>query len=208
MSAARNSPARAKRGETLTPLSTLPDLLRHGLDVIFVGINPSLFSAAQGRYFARRTNRFWPCLSHSILSRVARAALGVEQLVPEDDRRLLDYGFGFTDLAKRPTAKAAELTPPELAVGVMELLVKIERFAPRIACIHGVTAYRPIHRIIAPETKEAHLGLQTLQIASTRVFVVPNPSSANAHFTPADQTGWYDRLAEYLDEMRGGSHVS
>ncbi len=208
MSAAHNSPVRAKRDAALTPLSTLPDLLRHDLDVIFVGINPSLFSAAQGHYFARRTNRFWPCLSRSTLSRDARAALGVEQLVPADDRRLLDHGFGFTDLVKRPTAKAAELAAAELATGVTDLLAKIERFAPRIVCIHGVTAYRPIHHVIVPETAEPHLGLQVTRIGRTRVFVVPNPSPANAHFTPADQTRWYDRLAECLAEARGGNHVS
>ena len=195
MSAIRNSAAQAKRVVASVSASTLPDLLRRGLDVIFVGINPSLFSAAQRHYFARRTNRFWPCLSRSTLSRDARAALGVEQLVPVDDRRLLDHGFGFTDLVKRPTAKAAELAAAELASGVTDLLAKIERFAPRIVCIHGVTAYRPIHRVIAPETAEPHLGLQVTRIGRTRVFVGPNQSPAHAHFTTADQTRWYDRLA-------------
>src|SRR4029079_13546781 len=88
------------------PRATLPDLLRDGLDVVFVGINPSLYSVAQVHYFARRTNRFWPCFSRSVLSEAARRALGVARLEPEQDCSLPAHGFGFTDLVKRPTARA------------------------------------------------------------------------------------------------------
>ena len=93
--------------------TTLPDLLRDGLDVVFVGINPSVFSAAQGHYFARKINRFWPAFSRSRLSLGARKALGVEQLVAEHDRALQDYGFGFTDLVKRPSPRSTDLTRSE-----------------------------------------------------------------------------------------------
>src|SRR6266404_5456243 len=75
------------------PPPTLPDLLRSGLDLVFVGINPGLYSARQGHYFARRTNRFWPAFSLSILSAAARRALDVLTLVPEHDGALLDHGF-------------------------------------------------------------------------------------------------------------------
>jgi len=64
------------------PPETLPDLLRDGLDIVFVGINPGLYSAQRGHYFARRTNRFWPALSRSVLSRAARRGLGVAELLP------------------------------------------------------------------------------------------------------------------------------
>jgi TDG/mug DNA glycosylase family protein len=77
-----------------TPPQTLPDLLRSGLDIVFVGINPSIFSVQRGHYFARKTNRFWPCLSRSTLSRRARQALSVEQLGPEHDAALLRAGSG------------------------------------------------------------------------------------------------------------------
>src|SRR6476659_7303320 len=84
------------RGAMSEPRATLPNLLRDGLDVVFVGINPSLYSVAQGHYFARRTNRFWPCFSRSVLSETARRALGVARLEPQHDRALLEHGFGFT----------------------------------------------------------------------------------------------------------------
>src|SRR5260370_41993014 len=91
---------------TEDPPPTLPDLLRSGLDLVFVGINPGLYSARQGHYFARRTNRFWPALSRSILSAAARRALDVVTLVPEHDAALLDHRFGFTHVLKRPTRNA------------------------------------------------------------------------------------------------------
>jgi TDG/mug DNA glycosylase family protein len=189
-----------KRLETMKadPIRTLPDLLRDGLDVVFVGINPSIFSVERGHYFARPTNRFWPCLSRSILSRRARQALSVERLGPEHDRALLDHGIGFTDLVKRATAKASDLAPVEFPPAVGHLLTKLERHQPRIACFHGVTGFRPVHRLLTGQASEIKLGLQDLLLGPSRVYLVPNPSGANAHVTPADQTRWYDRLAECL----------
>ena len=183
-------------------IATLPDLLRDGLDIVFVGINPSLYSVAQGHYFARRANRFWPALSRSILSQPARRALGVAQLEPAHDRLLVEHGFGFTDMVKRPTARASDLEPGELAAGVQHLVAKLERHRPRIACFQGVTGYRPLQRALAAPAGDPSLGLQSPFIGATRLFVVPSPSPANAHFTPSDQTAWYDRLAHCLAESQ------
>lgn len=178
---------------------TLPDLLRENLDVIFVGINPSSFSVAQGHYFARKTNRFWPSFSRSVLSLEAREALGVSRLEPVHDRALLDHGFGFTDAVKRATPRATDVAPAEFAAAVEDLVAKLERYRPDIACFHGIMAYRHVHRALAATRKDQPLlGAQTLRIGATRLFVVPNPSPANAHFTPADQAEWYDRLAQEL----------
>jgi len=182
---------------------TLPDLLHAGLDVVFVGINPSLYSVAQGHYFARRTNRFWPAFSRSRLSEAARRTLGVERLEPTHDRALLDVGFGFTDVAKRASARAAQLAAAELEEGAALLEAKLLRFRPRIACFHGLTGYRPFHRKLFAESADPVLGLQPLALGATRLYVVPNPSPANAHFTPADQTVWYDALAKCLRELGG-----
>ncbi|HEY3920341.1 MAG TPA: mismatch-specific DNA-glycosylase [Stellaceae bacterium] len=179
---------------------TLPDLLREGLDVVFVGINPSVFSAQQGHYFARKINRFWPAFSRSRLSLAARQVFGVERLEPVHDRALQDYGFGFTDLVKRASPRSTDLTRDEPNAGVAALVRKLKRYCPRMACLHGVTVGRPVQRVLAPQLVQIGLGLQPYLIGTTRVFVVPNPSPANAHFTPADQTRWYDALADALDE--------
>jgi TDG/mug DNA glycosylase family protein len=174
---------------------TLPDLLRPGLKIVFVGINPSLFSAQRGHYFARTTNRFWPCFSRSVLSLAARQALGVEMLKPEHDRALQDHGFGFTDLVKRPTARADQLDPLEFAAGVSELTAKLAHDKPLIACFHGITGFRYVHRALAAGAPAPQLGEQPWRLGPSRLFVIPNPSPANAHATPAVQTAWYDRLA-------------
>ena len=177
----------------------LPDLLRDGLDIVFVGINPSVFSASQGHYFARKINRFWPAFSRSVLSLAARGALGVERLEPAHDRALQDHGFGFTDLAKRASPRASDLAHAELAGGVAALARKLKRHRPRFACLHGMTVARPVQRVLAPDLPEVGLGLQPYVIGATRIFVVPNPSPANAHFTPADQIRWYDAMAAARD---------
>lgn len=178
--------------------ASLPDLLRQNLDVVFVGINPSVYSVRQGHYFARHTNRFWPAFSRSILSLAARQALGVETLLPEHDRLLPDHGFGFTDAVKRASARATDVTPAEFAAGVTSLTAKLEEFAPRVACFHGIMAYRPLFRALTGTKDDPRLGLQDLSIGRTRLFLAPNPSPANAHFTPADQTRFYDELAACL----------
>ncbi len=178
------------------PASTLPDLLTDGLAVVFVGINPSIYSVSRGHYFARTSNRFWPCLSRSVISRSARWGLGVEQLGPLHDRALLDFGIGFTDLVKRPTAKASDVAPAEFVAAVAQLVTKLERYRPRVACFHGITGFRFVHRALTGSATPIQLGRSDLRIGATRLFLVPNPSGANAHFTRDDQTRWYDALAE------------
>jgi double-stranded uracil-DNA glycosylase len=184
-------------GPTLRPL---PDLLRDGLDIVFIGINPSIMSATQGHYFARPTNRFWPCFSRSKLSVRARQGLGVEMLGPTHDHALLAFGIGFTDIVKRPSPNAAGLGRAEFDLGAAELASNLRRYHPCIACFHGMMAYRPFYRALMPGSVEHvhELGPQPLCVGRTHLFVIPNPSPANAHFTPVEQTEWYDRLAFWL----------
>jgi len=177
---------------------TLDDLLKRNLDVVFVGINPSIYSVEHGHYFARPGNRFWPCLSRSKLSAPARKALHVDALGPEHDRALQQFGIGFTDVAKRPTAKASDLPLKELAAGVDALLDKLHKFKPRIACFHGITGYRHVHDIIADKSTVAKHGFQSVQLGTTRIYLAPNPSGANAHFTREDQVRAYDEIAAAL----------
>jgi TDG/mug DNA glycosylase family protein len=174
---------------------SLPDLLREGLDLVFIGINPSLFSVAQGHYFARKANRFWPSFSRSVLSEPARRAIGVDRLEPEHDALLLEHGIGFTDVVKRATARADQLGREEYAAGARDLVAKLETFQPRIACFQGMMGYRPFARVLDPTSLAPVLGQQVFRVGRTRLFVIPSPSPANAHASPAEQTAWYDRLA-------------
>ena len=134
-----------------------------------------------------------------------RGALGTDVLRPEHDAALLGFGIGFTDVVKRASSNAAELDPSDFKKWAPRLLLKLRRSAPRVACFHGLTAYRPFLALALRDTERAPaLGPQPELVGTTRLFVVPNPSPANAHFTLADQAAWYDRLADFLDATRDG----
>ena len=87
----------------------LPDYLRHGLDIVFIGINPGMFAAYTGKYYAGPGNHFWKALYLS--------GLIPEPMSPEDDSKLLDMGIGFTNIVSRTTRGIADLTKQEIADG-------------------------------------------------------------------------------------------
>ena len=180
------------------PFKTLPDYLAPGLELVLIGINPGLYSVERGHYFARASSRFWPAFSRSTLSEAVRRGLGVEVLRPEHDRELVRFGIGFTDVVKLPSANAAGLAPRDYEEWAPRLLRKIKRYRPRVACFHGLTAYRPFLKYGLRRDGVPMLGEQRETIGATKVYVVPNPSPANAHFNVVEQAKWYDRLAEFV----------
>lgn len=109
---------------------TLPDYVAPGMRLLLIGINPGLYSVQQGRYFARKTSRFWPAFSRSRLSAGARVLLGRDLLGPEDDARLLDVGIGLTDVVKVPSSNASQVTPALFAEWAPRLLTRIEALQP------------------------------------------------------------------------------
>ena len=178
---------------------TLPDLLQPGLDLVFVGINPSVYSVQRGHYFARSTSRFWPAFSRSRLSESVRVSLGRATLGPEDDARLLDFGIGFTDVVKTPSNNAASLKPSDYAYWAPRLLERLEACGAGMVCFHGVTGYRAFARYALSSPKEpTPPGLQERLLGRARIFVAPNPSPANAHVRPDDQVRFYDELSDLL----------
>jgi len=138
--------------------------------VLFCGINPSLYSAATGWHFARPGNRFWPAL--------ARSGFTPRQLAPAEQDLLPGYGLGITNMVARATAQASELDPAELRAGGERLLTLLAAHRPRILAVAGVTAYRA-----AFGHPRAAIGPQPAPLAGTPVWVLPNPSGLNAHWT-------------------------
>jgi len=188
--------------DTQYPFKTLPDYLAPGLDLVFIGINPGLYSVEKGHYFARSTSRFWPAFSASKLSGPMRKELNMSVLRPEHDAELLRFGIGLTDTVKRPTANAAGLTRADYETWMPVLLEKLRLYQPRVACFHGTTAYRPfLEFALGAATRRPILGQQPDTVGVTRLYVVPNPSPANAHFTVADQIFWYDQIAALLAQL-------
>jgi double-stranded uracil-DNA glycosylase len=168
---------------------TVPDVIAPGLAVLFCGINPGLYSGYTGHHFARPGNRFWPTL---------HAAGFTERLLkPEEERELLDRGYGITNLVERATAAAAELSAEELAEGGKRLRAKVETYRPRVVAVLGVTAYRAAFR-----RPEAVLGLQPEKLGPARLWVLPNPSGLNAHYAPADLARVYREFREAVEVAR------
>ena len=184
-----------KLSHTEDELSTLTDFLDHDLDIVFVGINPSSYSVREGHYFANPRNRFWPALN--------RSGLVDRELSPKDDVRLRDYRIGFTDVVKRPTPQASGLSAADFRQWVPVLQAKLLEYQPRIACFHGVTGYRAYLRYGVGAEQEAGLGLQERTIGKSRIFVVPNPSPANAQYSLDDLVYWYQQLNELRQELAG-----
>ncbi len=148
---------------------TVPDLLAPGLRVLFVGINPGLYSAAVEHHFARPGNRFWPALFQSGFS--------TRQLSPFEERELLTAGYGITNVVRRATARADELSPEEFVAGARQLEKKIRRYQPRLVAFLGLGAYR--HGFNRPR---AVIGAQPETIGSAKLWVLPNPSGLNANY--------------------------
>lgn len=152
---------------------TIPDVLAPGLRMVFVGINPSLYSAAVGHHFARPGNRFWPALHV--------AGITHRQLDPSEDARLVEYGCGLTNVVERATARADELAPEEFVAGAKRLSRRIARYRPERVVFLGITAYRS-----AFDERHAVIGPQDRRIGGAAVHVLPNPSGLNAHYQLPD----------------------
>jgi TDG/mug DNA glycosylase family protein len=186
------------------PFPTLPDLLEPGLRLVFVGINPSIYAVERGHYFARGSNRFWPAFSRSRLSLPIRAALGRESLTLDCDVMLPGFGIGFTDVVKIPSRGISDLRPEDYAAWTPRLHERLNLYRPAVACFHGVTGYRAFARyVLGDDQPTVALGVQPARLGKTQLYVVPNPSGANAHVRLADQIAWYDRLDEFLDQLDG-----
>lgn len=167
-------PKRPTRAEVLAAAGrTIPDVIGHGLRVLFCGINPGLYSAATGHHFARPGNRFWPALFG--------AGFTDRLLQPWEDRELLARRYGITNLVARATATAAELSKKEFLAGARRLERKVKRFAPKWVAVVGIGAYRT-----AFERPRAVIGPQPERLGPARLWLLPQPSGLNAnHQLPA-----------------------
>ncbi|GAA3477869.1 G/U mismatch-specific DNA glycosylase [Streptomyces yanii] len=159
----------------------VPDVVAGGLRVLFCGINPSLMTGATGHHFARPGNRFWPVLHLS--------GFTPRQLKPSEQRELLTYGLGITNVVARATARADELTAEEFREGGLILTAKVEQMRPQWLAVVGVTAYRT-----AFGERHAQIGPQDRTIGGARVWALPNPSGLNAHWTAQSMAEEYGRL--------------
>src|SRR6266704_2995423 len=163
-------------------MRTLPDHLRKGMKLVIVGCNPSESSVRVGHYYAGRGNQFWPMLYEG----------GV---VPEpfdyhDDKRVIEFGIGLTDLVKRPTRGVEELKREDFAEGRIVLSQKLEEFTPHVVAFNGKLTYEQFAQ------RKCKFGIQKELLYGARVYVLPSTSGANA-------AGKHQKLQHFLVLTRG-----
>ena len=148
----------------------LPDIIAKGLAVIFCGINPGMTAAAAGHHFVARSNRFWRVIH--------LAGFTPEEILPENDRAILQHRCGLTTVVERPTARAEELSAQEFVAAAAQFEQKIRRYAPRFVAFLGKAAYSALS-----DRREIAWGSQTGALGGAAVWVLPNPSGRNRAFS-------------------------
>lgn len=175
--------------------SIIQDVTAPELRVLFCGINPGLYSGATGHHFAYPGNRFWKALFD--------AGFTPRLLAPHEERELLHYRCGITNVVARATAAAAELSRTELAAGAGKLREKVLRFRPAVLAVLGIGAYR-----IGFGEPKAALGLQTTSIGGTRVWVLPNPSGLNARYQRRNLADLFRELAAFSNSPQDPANAN
>jgi TDG/mug DNA glycosylase family protein len=175
----------------------LPDLVGDGLKLLFVGINPGLWTAAVQTHFAHPANRFYPALlAAGIIERRIDPAAG---MTDADRSYFVGRGLGITNLVPLATARADELTAEQLREGGARLVDRVRAWRPAVVAVLGITAYRAAFGL-----RKAVVGRQPDPIGDAELWVVPNPSGLNAHDTVATLATAYRAAAEAAGVVSAG----
>jgi TDG/mug DNA glycosylase family protein len=168
-------------------MRTLPDYLRRGMRLIVVGCNPGERSARLGHYYAGRGNLFWPLLYDS----------GVipELLNYRDDKRIIEFGVGLTDMVKRPTRGIEEIHREEFAEGRILLAQKLEEYAPKVVAFNGKLVFEKFAQ------RPCKLGLQKNHLYGAQVFVLPSTSGQNV-VARGQRMRYFRQLAAVLKRLK------
>jgi mismatch-specific thymine-DNA glycosylase len=180
----RSNAARAPQSDG----QVLPDYLRRGLDVVFVGINPGLASAAAGHHYAGPTNHFWPLLNE--------AGFAPENVTFNDDWRTPEFGIGLTNIVHRASRNIDELTRDELRQGAEVLGEKLRRYRPRVIAFNGKSIAE------AFLGGRVALGLQPERWDGMPVFVMPSTSARAATYQRPAKLAFFQELKRLVEKER------
>lgn len=161
----------------------LPDIIAERLAVLFCGINPGMSAAVAGHHFISRSNRFWRVIH--------LAGFTPEEILPENDRTILQYRCGLTTVVERPTARADQLSTQEFTAAAAQFERKVTRYAPRFVAFLGKAAYAALSG-----QGEIAWGLQPTTFGGAAVWVLPNPSGRNRAFRLDQLVCAYHQLRE------------
>lgn len=167
----------------------MPDLVGDDCRLLFVGINPGLWTAATQTHFCHPSNRFYPALGRAgIIDWAVDPESGMSNAQREE---FVSLGMGITNLVPRATVRASELSRSELRQGGERLKDLVGKISPRLVAVAGVTAFRQ-----AFVERGATLGRQGFDLGPAALWVVPNPSGLNAHETIDTLADWYRKVAK------------
>jgi double-stranded uracil-DNA glycosylase len=169
----------------------VPDVLGERTSLLFCGINPGVTSGLTGHHFARPGNRFWKAL--------ALGGLVDRVLEPSEERELIGYGIGITNLVARVTATAKEISTAELAEGVELLREKVAQVGPEVLAVLGLGAWR------SAVDKRAQLGRQPEPFAGAAVYVLPNPSGLQARYQLPELGAFFAEVRLARDASASGA---
>jgi TDG/mug DNA glycosylase family protein len=173
----------------------LPTYIKHGLTVLFCGINPGRISATKGYHYANPANLFWKGLYEG--------GLTPYQLKPEETKKLLEWNYGITDLVARPTRSSSDLHQMDFTSGAKDFHLLVKTYKPKVVCFNGVTAFKNATDYLKGKVMP---GLQTGYFFADEdwegcyVFVIPSTSGANANFTREERLAMFGILAQFLKE--------
>jgi mismatch-specific thymine-DNA glycosylase len=159
------------------------------MKLVLVGFNPGERSARVGHYYAGRGNQFWPLLYE--------CGIIPEPLACEDDRRIIEFGIGLTDLVKRPSRGIEDIARHEFAEGRVLLAQKLEELRPKIVAFNGKTTFEKF------AGRPCRLGLQDSELYGAQVFVLPSTSGRNGTADHGVKSRYFRQLAELMENMAG-----
>lgn len=167
----------------------VPDILQQGLSILFIGFNPGIRSSETGHHFAGPSNRFWRLL--------AEAGLTPCKLTPDEDYKLLAWGYGITNIVARPTRAASEIKKEEYQAGRTALASKLAIYRPALACYVGIGVYQQFSG-----RKGIACGLQNQAVVpGIPDYVVSSPSGLN-RIPYAEQLYHYQELKQGCDRRK------
>jgi len=165
-------------------MRTLPDIIEPKLRVLFIGTNPGAKSVRIGHYFAGASNMFWKLLYESKLTD--------ERLTTESDYKVRFYGYGLTDVVKRPTRSTTELRKTDGKGAKKRLDDIIYRNKPKIVAFIGKAGFR---YYLGNGNVSLEYGLQGQKIAESYVYLMPSTSGASfADTNYEEKLFWYRKL--------------
>jgi len=178
-------------------MKTLPDLILPDLQVLFVGTNPGAKSARIGHYFAGTSNMFWRLLYESNLT--------LERLNTKLDYKVLEYGYGLTDVIKRPTRSTSELNKKDSRNSLRRLEKIVEKNYPKTVVFVGKTGFR---HYIDDFEKELEYGNQKFEIGSSKVYLLPSTSGQSFADTKYhEKLFWFKYLRKSVNRLCNSNKV-